>query len=489
MTNIPEPPENFPPDDDTLVQSRAVLEVNTPPPEMVRYVTGYDTTDLGNAMRLVAIHGADMHWIPELKKWVVWNGTRWQIDQTGEADRRAENTARSILQEAYAETDTTRAKRLSQWAFASQSHGKLTVMLERAKSQPGVTMALSSFDRDPYALNFYNGTLDLRTGILRPANPLDLITKQVELNYDSGAECPQFLKFLNEIMAGNASMIHFLQRGLGYSLTGDTGEQCLFIPYGRGANGKTVLMETILGILGEDYAINARAETVIGDRHSGATNDLARLKGARFVTINEIPAQGRLDEARIKEMTGSDTITARFLFCEEFSFRPEFKLWVRTNYKPVVQGVDDGIWRRLKLLPFVVTIPQEARDPKLLQKLQTEWQGILSWLVQGCLEWQQTGLDVPEEVRQATKEYKEEMDILSPFFEAKCILEASQSATSAQIYKAYLEYCEDTGERRPLKQNALSRELTARGFDKKRTSAGAVYNGIGLKPRPAQVQD
>lgn len=449
--------------------------------ETVEYVTGQATTDLGNAQRLVILHGADLHWIPEHAAWFAWNGAHWIEDTSGEAARRAQATARSILIEAYNAEEKSEVKRLGAWAFSSQNRGKLDAMLDLAKSQTGITIPITQFDSDPLKLNFLNGTLDLRSGSLRAHNPIELLSKQIQLNYDPKATCPLWLKFLDEIMDHGQEIIAYLRRCIGYSLTGETGEQCLFVCHGKGANGKTVFTRTILGAMGDDYALNSRAEAILArDRHAGATPDLARLHGARFVAINEIPSYARLDEARVKEMTGNDNVTARFLFADEFSFIPAFKLWISTNHKPVIKDVDEGIWRRMRLIPFTVTIPEDKQDLKLLQKLQAEWPGIIAWAVQGCLEWQAGGLQTPEVVRKATAEYRTEEDTLQPFFEDQCILDPDAKAGATDLYKAYKTWCEDT-EEKSGSQTRFGRMMTDRGFDRKSDGSKFVYFGIGLK--------
>lgn len=474
---IPPMPET-PPPAGTLPGRQVEAGIKT---EVVEFTTGQQLSDLGNAERLVILHGADLHYIPENDAFFVWNGTRFVEDKNGEADRRAESTAKSILIEAHNEPDKDKSKDLASWALKSQNHGRLNAMLDRAKSQPGITIPITQFDSDPFKLNFLNGTLDLRSGSMRTHNPIELLSKQIQLNYDPKATCPLWLKFLDEIMDHGQELISYLRRCIGYSLTGDTSEQCLFVGYGKGANGKTVYTRTILGAMGGDYAINARAEAILArDRHAGATPDLARLRGARFVAINEIPSYARLDEARVKEMTGNDSVTARFLFADEFSFIPAFKLWISTNHKPVIKDVDEGIWRRMRLIPFTVTIPEEKQDAKLLQKLQAEWPGIIAWAVQGCLEWQAGGLQTPEAVRKATAAYRSEEDTLQPFFEDKCILQKDAKAGATDLYKAYKTWCEDA-EEKPAMQTKFGRMMTDRGFEKKNDGTKIVYFAIGLK--------
>jgi putative DNA primase/helicase len=304
------------------------------------------------------------------------------------------------------------------------------------------------------------------------------------MSYNERAKCPMWLKFLNEIMDGNTRLIDFLQRAIGYSLTGLTTEQLFLILWGIGANGKSVFSETILGMLGEDYARNAQAKTILtrdGRGDSGINNDLARLRGIRFVTVNEIPGRGRLDEAKVKELTGTDTITARFLFHEPFQFQPPFKIWIRTNHKPIITGTDPGIWRRVRLVPFNVSIPPEEQDKHLIEKLRDEYPGIMAWAVMGCLTWLDEGLTFPDEVRAATAEYKADSDTFQPFLEECCIIDKTATTTAASLYEKYKEWA-TTNNERPMTKNMFGRELSERGFDKFRpgTTGPTTYSGIGL---------
>ncbi|HYU47276.1 MAG TPA: phage/plasmid primase, P4 family, partial [Terriglobales bacterium] len=254
--------------------------------------------------------------------------------------------------------------------------------------------------------------LNLKTGTLQPHCREDLLTKCLPIAYDPNAECPTWLDFLKTIMANNAALITFLQRAIGYSLTGDTSEQCLFIAHGSGSNGKSTFLEVLQALLG-DYAESTPSASLLAkDRHDGIPNDIARLRGARLVTAVEIGEGKRLNEELVKRLTGQDTMTARFLFAEFFDFHAEFKLWIACNHLPTIRGTDHAIWRRIRLIPFTVTIPDEQQDKKLPGKLQAELPGILRWAIQGCLAWQEQELSTPSEVIAATKDYRALMDVI-----------------------------------------------------------------------------
>lgn len=447
-------------------------------------------TDLGNAKRLVRRHGKDLRYCPEWGKWLVYDGRRWVVDQTGEVMRRAKETVQSMYQEAAQIADEGMRKALAQWAMKPESASRLKAMVELAQSEPGIPVTPSELDRDPWLLNCLNGTIDLQTGQLSPHRREDLITKLVPVEYDSDAKAPLWEKFLHEIMNGDEELIRFLQRAVGYSLTGFTTEQKMFLLYGTGANGKNVFLETIRALLG-DYAQQAEFSTFLqwsrdGDR---VRNDLARMVGKRFVSAVEMEEGGRLCEAVIKQITGGDTITARFLCKEYFEFRPVLKLWLAANHKPRIRGTDYAIWRRVYMIHFAVTIPPEKRDRDLAERLrQEELKGILSWAVRGCLEWQQRGLDAPRAVVEATEQYREEQDIVGQFIADCCVEGPNARATTGELYAAFKKWCEDVGET-PLSQRAFGERLNARNFAQRKINGKVWRIGIGLVADCEAAQD
>jgi len=309
-------------------------------------------------------------------------------------------------------------------------------MLSLAESEPGIPIAPDQFDTDPWLLNCLNGTIDLKNGELRPHNRDDLITRMVPVEYDAKATCPLFLKFLDRIMGGNQSLISFLQKILGYSLTGSTREQCLFFLYGLGANGKSTLLNIVQSLWG-DYATRTSSETFLAKKPGSIPNDVAALRGARLAIAVEVEQGRRLAEVLVKEMTGGDTISARFMRAEWFSFKPQFKILLAANHKPIIRGTDFAIWRRIRLIPFTVQIPKEEQDRDLPEKLSAELPGILNWAVAGCLQWHFGGLELPKEVDDATQDYRAEMDVLGGFIAERCIVDPGADATAAELYKSY----------------------------------------------------
>jgi len=439
----------------------------------------YHLTDLGNAKRLVARHGHDLRFVPAWGTWFIWDGRRWARDETGEVFRRAKETVLSIYQEAATTEDADRRKALADWARRSESEARIRAMVKLAESEPGIPVRLSDLDRDPWLLSVLNGTLDLRTGELRPHNRADLITKMVPVEYDPAAEAPTWHRFLDRIMGGNQSLVEFLQRAVGYSLTGDVSEQCLFLCYGTGANGKTVFLRTLLALLGP-YGKPVEPDLLLIRHGEAHPTGLADLFGARLAVALETGAGRRLNEPLVKWLTGGDKLKARFMRQDFFEFEPMHKLWLATNHKPVIRGTDYAIWRRIKMIPFTVTIPEDEQDPRLVDKLRAELPGILAWAVEGCLEWQRKGLGVPDEVRRATEAYREEQDALAAFLAECCVVSPTAKAAAKDLYQAYVAWCEQNGER-PEPQRALGMRLTERGFERYKSHGTIWWRGLGLR--------
>jgi len=367
---------------------------------------------------------------------------------------------------------------VAKFAARSETNRAISAMVELAKSEPGIPVLSDQLDRDIWLLNCKNGTLDLRTGELRPHNRKDYITRIIPTEYNPYADFEEWAKFLHRIMNDNAELISFLQRAVGYSLTGSTREQCLFMLYGCGANGKTTFLEAISDVLA-GYAQRTPTDTLLAKDTSWISNDIAGLKGARFVVASEVEEGKRMAESLVKQMTGGEKMTARFMRAEYFEFTPHFKLWVGTNHKPVIRGTDQAIWRKIKLIPFNVTIPPEERDKNLLNKLRREMPGILNWAVMGCMDWQKNGLGEPEEVIKATNDYRSEMDVLTRFVSDCCTTATQRGTKSSELYKKYAEWSKDNGEF-ALSQTKFSTRMQEKGFSKIRTSRGMVWEGIAI---------
>jgi P4 family phage/plasmid primase-like protien len=449
-------------------------------------------TDLGNAERLVARHGDDLLYVHKWKKWLVWDGKRWAIDTSGEVERRAVATVRAIYGEAKRHPDDAVRKALARHAVASESRARIEAMISLARSRPGIPVDPEQLDRDLWLLNARNGTLDLRTRELREHSREDRLTKLAPVEYAPDADAPRFLGFLSEIFGGDEDVISFVRRFAGYTLTGSTEERVFAILHGSGKNGKTTLVELLRDVLGE-YAENTDAETILQKDYRGVGNDVAALCGARFVSAAEVEQGRYLAESRVKNLTGADTVTARFLFSEPFNFKPQFKLWLSTNNKPVIRGTDDAIWDRIRLIPFEQRFDGERCDPKLPAKLREELPGVLAWMVQGCREWRREGLGEPEKIQKATEGYRAEMDALAAFIDECCVVRPDVQAKFKLLYEAYCEWCEDSNEK-VEKKRRFADLLTERGFEKAHgTDNVAIRRGIALRhdgaPDPSRITD
>jgi putative DNA primase/helicase len=453
-------------------------------------------TDLANAYRLASMHEGDLLFARSLG-WLAWDGRRYLLDELGVPWRHAQSVARAVRRESssvYARAAKAtseerqgrlekQAKELFSWGKRSQQERALRSMLTVASTLETFAVLPSAFDTEHMALNVQNGTVDLRTGQLRDHDKTDRITKlaPVELRDDWG--CPTMLDFLGRIFDGNEELIGFVQRAVGYSLTGRTDEQCFFLLHGTGSNGKSTLLEVLRHVLG-DYALNTSADALMmTHRGRGPDNDIARLRGARLVTASESGEKRRLDEERVKRLTGGDTVTARFLHREYFEFQPLFKLWLAANAKPEIQGTDHGMWRRVRLIPFAVQIPEHEKDPRMSEKLKEEAPGILAWAVEGCLAWLDGGLQAPAEVTDATAEYRADEDVLTRFIEDECIVLDQAQVSTGALYTRYADWCREQGES-PMSSKALSGRVKNDGrFRKGRSKHGRFWTGLGLRAR------
>jgi putative DNA primase/helicase len=447
---------------------------------------GHNLTDLGNSERFIAHHGENVRYCYLWGKWLVWNGAHWERDDAGQVHRLAKKTVRSMYREASDAEDEERRKAVAKHASRSEGADKIKAMLELARSE--VPVAPDELDRNPWLLNASNGTLDLRTGALREHRREDLITKLTPVEYDPNAMAPTWETFLERVLPGD-ELRTFVQRAAGYSATGDTSEQVMLINHGAGNNGKSTFQEALAAALG-DYSMRAPTEMLMAKRAGGVPNDVARLKGARFVAASETEEGRRLAESLVKDLTGQDTISARFMRAEWFDFRPTHKLWLSTNHKPEIRGTDNAIWRRIRLVPWSVAIPPAERDRKLAEKLRAELPGVLAWAVRGCLAWQREGLQAPAEVRKATAGYRSEMDVLGDFLADRCFRGERLEVGKDDLYKAYQMWSEDAGERTETKRK-FGMLLKERGIEDGRNSERTkrIWKGIGLTTLKRNVRD
>jgi putative DNA primase/helicase len=438
--------------------------------------TSFNLTDIGNAERLAHYYRDKILYCHVWKKWLVWDGIKWADDDSGYLKILAKKTVRKIFEEARFVEDDSKRQAIARHALSSESNGRIKAMVSLAQSE--LPIKPDVFDKNKYFLNVKNGTIDLKTGILHPHKKENYITKVAPVVYDKNAECPEWERFLDRILDGNENLISFMQRAVGYSLSGDVSEQCLFIFWGAGANGKSTFLRTIGTLMG-DYSQHAATETILLKKGGGIPNDLARMKGARFVTCSEAEAEHKLAENLIKQMTGDDLISARFLHQEWFEFEPEYKLFLGTNNRPIIKGDEHAIWRRIRLVPFNVIIPEEEKDLHLLEKLKNEMSGILNWALKGAMAWQEDGLGTPPEVIEATNEYRTDMDLIGEFINECCIQGPDVKVPSKNLYLAYSNWCENSGEYQ-LKQNWFGRKLREKGFENKPLGSKRARYWLGI---------
>lgn len=441
----------------------------------------YSFDDMGNAERFVDLYSDQIRYCYTEKKWYYYNSMKWCVDNVGTVQRMADRAADAMKAElkTYIQADETEGTEM-QKAFEkhmknSRSNKAKKAMLNEVEHHVPVLPA--QMDKYRMALNTPSGIINLKTGAIREHNPDYFFTKITSVDCSANADCPRWLAFLNDIFNWDKDLIRYVQKAVGYSLTGSTSEQCAFFLFGTGRNGKSTFLDVIRDVFG-DYAANIQPETIMlrNNQSSAINSDIARLKGARLVTSVE-PNEGvRINEGLLKQLTGDDTVTARKLYSEEFEFKPEFKLWMATNHKPIIRGTDTGIWRRIHMIPFTVAIPEDKVDKTLTHKLKAEMTAIFKWCIDGCIMWQQEGLKMPKSVFDSVKEYRREMDIISAFIEDNCVLEGAVPAST--LYAAYVQWSTENNEYR-MSNTKFGIEISKR-YEKIKGKKCNYYNGISL---------
>lgn len=446
-------------------------------------VTGnpFRMSDMGNAERLVEKEGSNIHWNATKKTWEFWDGRRWDTDTKGHIIKCMKRTVRSIYLEAADIEDYNVRMALVDFARRSESHNKIIAAIKLSQSELALTH--DELDRNPWYLNCLNGTINLKNGELQPHRRQDLITKLAPVNYE-GIEVthPLWDKFLNRIIPDQA-LRDFIQRAVGYSVTGLGTEEKLFFAWGEPLTGKTTFLNAISSALG-DYAATADFNSFIdGDKSGGPRNDIARLAGKRFVQSIEVGEGKKLAEGLVKTITGGDVVTARFLYTESFEFLPTFKLWLAANSRPRVREDDAAMWRRILQIPFDQRIPENERDPHIKEALRDPaiaGAAIMAWMVKGCLMWQKEGLKVPEVVKRTTEEYRMEMDPIKDFIDECCMINPLAKVKVSDLRKAYENWCLEYGEKYPVNAPRFKRSLEGRGLIQFRTGQHRMWQGIGL---------
>jgi P4 family phage/plasmid primase-like protien len=442
----------------------------------------HELTEAGNGQRIVELFGTDIRWCVEMKAWFVWDGKRWLRDDLNIMRQKAKQVARLLYAQAAAISDRSFAEVVEGFARKSESFAAATAALAWASSEPGIPVTAAELDQQPYLLNCPNGVVDLRTGTLLEHQREFLLTKLCPVAYDPTAECPRFLKFLHWAMGENPDadlsehtvrLVSFLQRAFGYSLCSDISQEAFFVLFGRsGKNGKTTLLNLFRDVVGKDYGGQLLIDTVMSSKNQDATMraDLADLRGMRFVQTSEVDKEQKLDEAKIKYITsGMRTIKSCRKYENPIEFLATHKLWMDCNYRPRVRGVDEGIWRRLKCVPFEVTISEEEKDLQLPDKLRTDLAGVLAWGVRGFLAWQKDGLGDPPEVSQASLEWREHDDPIKEFLEDCCDIAEEYFCRCSDLGSAYEWWCKTNREKYPLGREAFGERVLSKGFKTSRS--------------------
>jgi putative DNA primase/helicase len=452
-------------------------------------------TDTGNAERLVLMHGSDLRFCMEMKKWLAWDGRRWTSEDSRAVKRLFKNTIREMYRQAAAIADKDRRESAEKHARQSEAAAKIRAALECAECEAGIGVSANALDTHPFLLNCLNGTIDLQTGKLRVHDRRDLITKIVRVHYRDDATCPLFLRFLHRIMGDNCDaepvgraprLVTYLQKCFGHSLTANVSEKAIFCFFGSGNNGKTTLLEIIRFILTE-YSAQVLIDSLMAhqSRESNTSAaDLADLRGARFVTTSEAEEGQKLAVGKIKYLTpGMGEIKACRKYENPISFAATHKLFLDANHKPVIRGGEKAIWNRLKPIPFVVTVPPEEIDKSLLEKLKAEAEGILAWMVEGCLQWIREGLGDPPEVAEASAEWQAESDRFRVFIAERYVVQAAGWVPVLQPWSAYGNWCDANREPNRLTKTAFDAKLAELGCRPGLRNSGKVRAWIGIRVR------
>ena len=442
----------------------------------------YHLTDAGNAEYFRDKYGDSVRYDHRRNIFLQWKSHRWKYESDGHIMRLALRAVRDKYKNAVYITDIEARTKVSNYAIQSEQRGKLESALAIARNLRPIADSGENWDADPMLFCVLNGVIELRTGDLRIGKPEDRITQQSPVIFDDSAKAERWLQFMGEIFDGDTELIEWWQRYLGYCLTGDTREQVVPICYGMGANGKTIFTR-VLRLVAGDYAYDAPFSTFELSQRAAIPNDVAALVAKRVVTSSETNEGSRFNEARIKALSGQDSITARFLHGEFFTFNPVAKFILAVNHRPRVQDDSYGFWRRVRLIPFNRQFMGDSEDKQLLDKLTSESSGILNWMIDGCLKWQQQGLDpTPACIQRATEEYKTESDPLSQFILDECVLSPQARAKATDLYKSYSKWCDDQGmkDRERLTVTAFGRKMGQK-FKKPHNRAGTIYLGIGSK--------
>jgi putative DNA primase/helicase len=454
----------------------------------------YADTEVGNRDRFLERNRGKCLYVPEEKCWTIWDGKRWKKTNIAPIMKLADETAKSIFIEAKECSNAEGMRRLSRWAVRSQSLEKLNKMISAAMTWPEMTASCSEFDQDPDLLNCLNGVVHLPSGELIGHHPSQRLMKLAPVEYKPYAKCPNFDGFIKQIFMHDVELLSWMQMALGYQLTGHVTEQVFFSAYGTGANGKSTLYETIISTLG-DYAGTMQFETLLaGDKsNTRVLEAVGKLRGKRMIAASEVDSSKRLSEALIKQLTGGDTLTGTKLNNDSYEFLPTHKINLLANHMPYTKDASYGMERRIKIIPFQRKFSNEERDITLPNKLQSEREGILAWLIRGSKRWYNAvesnngnpALASCHAVDEATQNYINDNDTFGAFLVACTDKDANAMANASDLYTAYQDWSRENGEQYQMGTAIFSSRLQERGYKKKRTNRGYVYEGLSLKPEAA----
>lgn len=451
-------------------------------------------TDVAAGQRLIRKYGENLRYCSTLGKWFVWNGTRWTVDNRCYVDRWSRECSEELWQDVLsvsADRGEPTIKKMKSWTVYANSWSGLSAAVKAAKTAEEIQVSTGQLDSNPWLLNCSNGTVDLQTGKLREHSREDMLTQQTPIPFDPAAECPVWMSFLHATFQGDEEIVDYMQRLAGYWATGIIRDQILPILWGKGSNGKTTLQDVLMEVLGGDYAMKAAQDFLMAKAFDSHPTEKADLFGKRLVFCSETDEGKRLSESLVKDLTGRERIRARRMREDFWEFAPTHKIALTTNHKPVVTGMDHGIWRRIRLIEFGQHFwnpdegetgpPELCRDQSLPDRLRAEYPGILRWIVDGCLLWQRDGEQVPKAVRDETRSYRGSQDVIAQWLGECCEVDQHASSVSSELYDSFKSWCEVNGEF-CVSHKRFSASLVDRGFQKDRTRTGRFFVGLRLIP-------
>lgn len=443
----------------------------------------FPATDAGNAELFAARYGDKIRYDATMFRWLEWKGHWWEPMSESALYNYAKLLLRQQGDASQQIAEDSKRQWATKWYQYSEASFRLDALINLARKESPTFDCEGGWDEHPWLLGVDNGIVDLKTGTLRQGNPADRVTMHMEVSFDPNAKCDRWVQFIGEIFGGDPELIHYVQKAVGYSLTGEVSEQCFFFLHGDGENGKSTFLEILLHLLGP-YG-HTLPESVLEKRSFAISNEIAAIPNKRLIVIGEV-REGQLNENLLKALTGGDQQRARRLYKESFEFHPVGKIWFAANRKPEVKDTSHGFWRRVRLIPFKLRVAADKKDLQLKERLlESEASGILRWAVEGAVMYAKEGLSpVPAAITEATESYHEEMDDVGRFLEDRCVAGDGMIVGATDLFKAYLYWCEETGVSK-LSQKNFGDEMTRRGFVRKPFNHGLkAYKNLGLKPEP-----